>query len=194
MNVLIIPEDFRKDQFILKPLFDRLFRRLGAPNAYVEICRDPLLGGVGEALKSERIAEIVRDNRGMTDIIILCVDRDGVVGRRQRLDDIETEIQAQFGDRVLFLAENAWEELETWVLAGLNLPGEWRWADVRAEVHVKEQYFEPLAVQRGVANSQGRGRRTLAEEASRQINSIRRKCPEDFDALAQRLQRIAETP
>ena len=194
MNVLIIPEDFRKDQFILKPLFYRLFRRLGAPNAYVEICRDPLLGGVGEALKSERIAEIVRDNRGMTDIIILCVDRDGVVGRRQRLDDIETEIQAQFGDRVSFFAENAWEELETWVLAGLNLPGEWRWADVRAEVHVKEQYFEPLAVQRGVANSQGRGRRTLAEEASRRINSIRQKCPEDFDTLAQRLQRIAETP
>ena len=193
MNVLIIPEDFRKDQFILKPLFDRLFRRLGAPNAYVEICRDPLLGGVGEALKSERIAEIVRDNRGMTDIIILCVDRDGVGGRRQRLDDIEAAIQAQFGDRVRFFAENAWEELETWVLAGLNLPSEWRWADVRAEVHVKEQYFELLAVQRGVANSQGRGRRTLAEEASRRINSIRQKCPEDFDTLAQRLQRIAET-
>ena len=194
MNVLIIPEDFRKDQFILKPLFDRLFRRLGAPNAYVEICRDPLLGGVGEALKSERIAEIVRDNRGMTDIIILCVDRDGVVGRRQRLDDIEAEIQAQFGDRVRFLAENAWEELETWVLAGLNLPGEWRWADVRAEVHVKEQYFEPLAVQRGVANSPDGGRKALAEESSRRINSIRQKCPEDFDTLAQRLQRIAETP
>ena len=177
-----------------KPLFTRLFRRLGAPNAYVEICRDPLLGGVGEALKSERIAEIVRDNRGMTDIIILCVDRDGEVGgRRQRLDDIEAEIQAQFGDRVSFFAENAWEELETWVLAGLDLPGEWRWADVRAEVHVKEQYFELLAVQRGVANSQGGGRKTLAEEASRQINSIRQKCPEDFDALAQRLQRIAET-
>ena len=194
MNVLIIPEDFRKDQFILKPLFYRLFRRLGAPNAYVEICRDPLLGGVGEALKSERIAEIVRDNRGMTDIIILCVDRDGEVGRRQRLDDIEATIQAQLGNSVRFLAENAWEELETWVLAGLNLPGEWRWADVRAEVHVKEQYFEPLAIQRGVANSPDGGRRVLAEEASRRIPAIRQKCPEDFDAIAQRLQSIAGPP
>ena len=194
MNVLIIPEDFRKDQFILKPLFYRLFRRLGAPNAYVEICRDPLLGGVGEALKSERIAEIVRDNRGMTDIIILCVDRDGVAGRRQRLDDIEATIQAQLGNSVRFLAENAWEELETWVLAGLDLPGNWRWADVRAEIQVKERYFEPLAIQRGVANSPDGGRRTLAEEASRRINSIRQKCPEDFDAIAQRLQSIAGPP
>ena len=28
MNVLIIPEDFRNDQYILKPLFSRLFRSI----------------------------------------------------------------------------------------------------------------------------------------------------------------------
>ena len=188
MNVLIIPEDFRKDQYILKPLFTKLFRRLGAPSVEVAICREPLLGGIGEALKLERIAEIVDQQAPMRDVLILCVDRDGEVGRRQRLDDIEAEIQARFGDRALFFAANAWEELETWVLAGVNLLGEWRWADVRAEIHVKEQYFEPLAVQRGVANSQGGGRKALAEEASRRIRAIRRKCPEDFDALAVRLE------
>lgn len=188
MNVLIIPEDFRKDQYILKPLFHRLFRRLGVRSVNVDICREPLLGGVGEALKTEPIVEIVRDNRGMTDIFILCVDRDGVTGRRQRLTDIEAAVQHQFGSGVRFFAENAWEELETWVLAGLDLPSEWRWADVRAEVNVKEQYFEPLAVLRGVANSQGGGRKALAEEASRHVRAIRQKCSEDFDALAQRLE------
>ena len=188
MNVLIIPEDFRKDQYILKPLFDSLFRRLGTPYVHVAICRKPLLGGVGDALKLDRIAEIVRDNRGMTDIFILCVDRDGVAGRRQSLDNLEAAIQSQFGHSALFLAENAWEELETWVLAGVDLPNNWRWADVRAEVHVKEQYFEPLAAQRGIANSQGGGRKALAEEASRRVRAIRRKCPEDFNALAQRLE------
>ena len=29
MNVLIIPEDFRNDQYILKPLFVRLFKKIG---------------------------------------------------------------------------------------------------------------------------------------------------------------------
>ena len=188
MNVLIIPEDFRKDQYILKPLFTRLFRRLGAGRPNIDVCRDPLLGGDREALKLERIAEIVRDNRGMTDIFILCVDRDGRSKRRQRLDDIEAEIQAQFGSGVFFFAVNAWEELETWVLAGVDLPSEWRWPDVRAEVNVKEQYFEPLAIRRGVANSPDGGRRALSEEASRRIPAIRRKCPEDFDALAGRLE------
>lgn len=185
MNVLIIPEDFRKDQYILKPLFTKLFRRLGVSAPRVEVCLDPLLGGVGEALKVERLAEIVADQRGMTDIFILCVDRDGVVGRRRRLDEIE----AHFGAN--FFAVNAWEELETWVLAGLDLLGNWRWADVRAEIHVKEQYFDPLAVQRGIANSQGGGRKVLTEEASRRIPAIRRKCPEDFDALAVRLETAA---
>ena len=185
MNVLIIPEDFRKDQYILKPLFTKLFQRLGVPSMQITICREPLLGGVGEALKTERLAEIVERRRGMFDFFILCVDRDGEVGRRQRLDAIE----AHFGSN--FLAVNAWEELETWVLAGLDLPREWRWSAVRAEIHVKEQYFEPLAALRGLANSKGGGRKALAEIASRRVRAIRQKCPEDFNAMALRLESAA---
>ena len=45
MRVLIIPEDFRNDQYLLRPLFDRLFRSLDIP-AKVAVCQDPLLGGV----------------------------------------------------------------------------------------------------------------------------------------------------
>ena len=182
MNILVIPEDFRKDQYILKPLVSRLFRHLGAPNPRVDICRDPLLGGIGEALKTAQLTEIVNDQRGMTDIFILCVDRDGNTGRRQRLDELE----ALFG--AAFFAENAWQEIETWVLAGLNLPSHWRWADVRGEVQVKEVYFDRLAEQRGVEGELGGGRKTLGEEASHHINAIRQKCPEDFDSLARRLE------
>ena len=141
MRILIIPEDFRKDQYILKPLFSRLLRNIGAPQISVRVCQDPLLGGINEALKSERLMEVVEQHRGMTDIFILCVDRDGQIGRRQRLDQIEGE----FSSGPSFFAENAWEEIETWVLAGLNLPRDWRWQDVRAEVDVKEIYFEPFA-------------------------------------------------
>ena len=92
MNVLVIPEDFRKDQYILKPLFERLFRsfRKGR-RARVRVCQEPALGGIGEALKSERILEIVSRYEGMTEIFILCVDRDGVATRRRRLDRLEGE-------------------------------------------------------------------------------------------------------
>lgn len=186
MNVLVVPEDFRKDQYLLKPLFERLFRQLGRASARVVVCQEPLLGGIGEALKSERLAEVVDRYRGMADVYVLCVDRDGEKGRRTRLDAIE----AEFGAKQPLLAENAWEELETWTLAGLTLPPKWRWSDVRAEVNVKERYFDKLARERGLADAPGGGRRPLGEEAARRIDAIRRKCPEDFDALSRRLEAL----
>ena len=185
MRVLIIPEDFRKDQYLLKPLFSRLLQTIGKGRIQVEICRAPLLGGVDEALKSSRMAEVMNRHGGMFDILVLCVDRDGNLGRHLRLRQMER----QFGThRRAFLAENAWEELETWVLAGLALPSGWRWADVRAEVQVKERYFDPVARQRGVSDTPGEGRKLLGLEAARRIGAIRQKCPEDFDSLAQRLE------
>lgn len=184
MRVLIIPEDFRKDQYILKPIVERLLGSLGWSNCKVRVCQDPLLGGVDEALKLEQLEKIVNRYVGMMDIFVLCVDRDGQSGRRQRLDNIE----ANFNPDCRFLAENAWEELETWVLAGLELPSQWRWADVRAEIHIKERYFEPLAEQRGLSDAPGGGRKALADEAAHNINAIRQKCPDDFGALARRLE------
>ena len=184
MNVLIIPEDFRKDQYLLKPLFERLFRSIGRRRVRVRICQNPLLGGVREALKSDRLSHIVGRYDGMTDIFILCIDRDGDENRRLRLNDIETE----FGSDQNFLAENAWEEVETWALAGLDLPADWNWANVRAEVDVKEQFFDVLARDRGVADGPDGGRKALGEEAARRIPAIRQKCPEDFDALARRIE------
>ena len=184
MRVLVIPEDFRHDQYILKPLFKRLFSDMGKGNAHIRVCQDPLLGGIGEALKSERLQEVVDQHEGMTDIFVLCVDRDGIQTRQDRLNQIE----AEFGNNRVFLAENAWEEIEIWVLAGLKLPVSWSWADVRAEIHVKETYFNHLARQRGVVDGPGSGRKVLGEEAARRIPAIRRKCSEDFDALALRLE------
>ena len=86
------------------------------------------------------------------------------------------------------IAENAWEEIETWLLAGLRLPSNWNWKEVRKEVQVKERYFEPSAAERGLSDAPGGGRKQLGDEAARRIGKIRRKCPEDFDCLARRLE------
>ena len=190
VRVLVIPEDFRKDQYVLKPIFGRLLRDLGRPSAKVRVCQDPRLGGVGEALKRDRIEEIVERYRGMVDLFVLCVDRDGNEDRRARLDGLEEAIGETLGEEGggTFLAENAWEELETWVLAGLKLPRGWRWSQVRAEVSVKERCFDIVVQERRLADHPGSGRQPLAKEASRQIDAIRRKCPEDFGTLAKRIE------
>jgi hypothetical protein len=89
MNVLVIPEDFRKDEFILKPIISALLASLGKPRAKVIVCKDPLLGGISQALNEDNIIEIIERYRGMVDIFLLCVDRDGEAGRQTRLDQLE---------------------------------------------------------------------------------------------------------
>jgi len=104
MNILVIPEDFRNDQYILKPLFSRLFRTFGRPSVHVRVCQNPLLGGVTEALKSERLTEIVERYQGEIDIFVLCIERDGKRSRRQALNRIESEFK---DEERAFFAENA---------------------------------------------------------------------------------------
>jgi hypothetical protein len=74
MNVLVIPEDFRKDQFILQPLMAAMFTKLKKP-AIVKILRDPLIGGIDQAMNREVLGEIVEDNKWDVDLFLLCVDR-----------------------------------------------------------------------------------------------------------------------
>src|SRR5205085_10740520 len=82
LRVLVIPEDFRKDQYVLKPIIEAMMHAAGRPQAKVRVCRDPLLRGVAQALHWQRIAEIIERYAGMTDLFLLCVDRDGDAGRR----------------------------------------------------------------------------------------------------------------
>ncbi len=187
MNVLVIPEDPRKDKQLLKPIVTAMMRSLNKPYAKVEICEHPILGGVGEALKWDRIKEIIDDYDWGVDLFLLCVDRDGNAGRRVRLNEIETRASATMKNEHCFLAENAWQEVEVWVLAGHDLPDGWSWKAIRDETELKEIYFEPFVVQRGLTEAPGGGRKTLAEEAARHYNRIRQRCPEDVGALEDRI-------
>lgn len=188
MNVLVIPEDFRKDGYMLQPLIEAMLDYVGYPRARVIVCRDPLLGGISQALKHERIREIIDRYRGMTDLFLLCVDRDGQEGRRKALDGVEAFASSLLPAGRYFLAENAWQELEVWVLAGLDLPKDWTWGEIRAEIHPKERFFEPVARERGVHEEPGGGRKTLAMEAARRYSKrIRQLCPEDVLNLETRV-------
>jgi hypothetical protein len=193
VKVLVIPEDFRLDQYTLKPIISALFAWLGKPYCRVSVLRDPVLGGVEQALRWENISEIIDRYRGMANLFLLIVDRDGVRGRRACLDELERKASQLLRGRAVFLAENAREEIEVWLLAGLTLPPDWRWNDVRTHRNPKETYFAPFAALRGVQNDPGRGRRTLAMEASRSYQRIRQRCPEDLQALEKRIEVVLAT-
>lgn len=187
MNVLVIPEDFRKDQYILKPILEAMFATLGKPRAKIQICQDPLLAGVSEALKQERLREVFERYVGMTDLFLLLIDRDGIAGRRAALDERERWASGEPLMGAGFFAENAWQELEVWLLAGHDLPKEWAWAEIRAHDNPKEAYFAPFAASRGVELAPGSGRKPLGREAAAHYDRIRQLCPEDVQALQHRL-------
>jgi hypothetical protein len=181
-RVLVIPEDFRKDQYMLKPLIEALFSALEKPNVRVEVCTRPLLTGITQAMNKEWLAEIIEEYQGMVDLFLLCVDRDCHQGRKRALDEREEWAQESYG--CTLIAGNAWQELEVWVLAGHdNLPQEWEWRAIRDDCDPKEMYFIPFAEQQQVLESPGEGRKILAEAAARRYNRIKQLCPEDIETL-----------
>lgn len=191
MNVLVIPEDFRKDQYIVRPLVQRMLAEVGKPNANVRVCFDPLLGGIGEALKWNNIKEIL-DLYPMVHMFLLLVDRDGVPGRRQSLDGLERKAAEELDESRVLLGENAWQEIEVWAIAGQRLLRGWNWGDIRRDRDPKENYFDHLVKRRGLAKGPGGGRKTLGREAAANYARVCSRCKEDIGALEDRLRQWLE--
>ncbi|MCO6456716.1 MAG: hypothetical protein J5I93_15565 [Pirellulaceae bacterium] len=120
-------------------------------------------------------------------MFLLLVDRDGKAERRHALDVLEGKARVELGSVKAMFAENAWQEIEVWALAGQKLPKDWNWNEIRAEVHPKEVYFEPLARQRGLLNEPGGGRRTMGREAATNYSRVRSRCRKDIQVLEARL-------
>jgi hypothetical protein len=192
MNVLIICEDFRNDQYVLAPVIKQMFIALGKPRAKIVVCKNPLIQGISQALNLDKISEIIERYQAMTDLFLLCVDRDGNDSRCKKLEFCEKQIYDKFDKKVLFIAENAWQELEVWILAGHDKFEEWRknqysWQDIRAEPNPKELYYQPFAKFCSVWDHLGGGRKLLGEEAAKNYERIRRLCQEDVLNLENRI-------
>lgn len=186
-NVLVIPEDFTKDEHILKPLVERILNDCGKKPT-VEVCRDPNFQGVHAALKLESLRREVIERYPMVHLFLLFIDRDGQPGRKQRTDEIETTLSAELKPKAKrFLAEVAWQEVEVFVLAGLELPADWRWADIRADANVKDTFFKQMVALRSTSKYPHEGRKKLMAESISNWQRIKSRCPEDVGALITRV-------
>ncbi len=194
MRVLVLAEDFVKDEYILQPIIEAMMKSLGKPRAKVIVCKEPRFHGTSEALRWEYVRQALARHRGMVDLFLLCVDRDGNKDRRNALDEIEAKSIAEVGAGRVFLAETAWQEIEVWLLAGHDLPPEWDWQKIRSEPHPKETYYLPFAEKRGVIDLPAEGRGKLAREAALRYEGIRRKCKEDVESLHSRIKTWMDQP
>ena len=93
MNVLVLAEDFVKDELLLLPIIQAMMKAVGKPQAKVKVCKDPRFHGTGEAL-SGSLSSRAEPASGMFDLFLLCVDRDGDANRQAKLDNLETRRKA----------------------------------------------------------------------------------------------------
>ena len=182
MNVLIVLEDTPKDQFVAVPIVQALFQFIGRPAkvaAYQERMRS-----VEQATDLDKLMPALLARRGMVDIFLLIVDRDCRAPNRPRggnraeaLRELERRVTAnqQLGPNRFFLACEAIEELETWLLAGFDHE---RWSDLRDHCDPKEAYYEPFAKSRKVFEKPAEGRAELMNESVKRYRRIRQLCPE----------------
>lgn len=181
MRVLIIPEDQELDRYILLPVIEKLFDELGR-KARVEVLPEPRLRGTSDALDRSLIAQIVADNRAMTDMFLLVLDRDC---NRERHEERVADLESSHGG--VLLAALAVEEVECWMLALFDeWPGAVTWGDVRRECDPKERFAEPfldgLASRNGSVGP-GRGRKATMRSLPGNWRRLISRCDEVRDLM-----------
>lgn len=170
--MLVIVEDPTLDQFVVKPVIDKLFEELSV-RARVEVLRDPHLRGVEQATSIHVLSDVVELNP-MVDLFLLVVDRDC---NRTSIEDKVKEIEARFARKIL--PTLAIEELEVWMLAVFeDSPLNAKWADVRSHCDPKETFAEPFLKSRGWYTEVGKGRKRAMRELNGNWRRLLSRCPE----------------
>lgn len=183
-RVMIVPEDPTLDQYILKPIVERIFQDLGRPS-FVEVLQDPHLRGVDEALDAKIIADIVRD-RSMFQLFLLLVDRDcnDTSSNRRNNEMLAAEREAEHTGKLF--ACLAREEVEVWMLALHREALGVSWSEVRKECHPKERFADPFLKQRGWMTEVGKGRKRAMRDLGAGWKGLLQVCPE-IDELKRRI-------
>lgn len=182
-------EDHTHDQYIVRPVLQRLLSTAGKPHATVTVVMDPRLKGIDDLKR--RACEVLKRYGAVADIVVFVVDADGLdgtggMGNRQELLQRLVQKCEKYSERAFVVA--AIQEVEVWALWGSRAQLGVEWKDVRAERHPKERFFEPL-VTSADQRTPGRGRVRLIEKSLTNWGSLAGGCPElgEFASAVQSL-------
>lgn len=182
-NVIVIPEDC-SDMDMLKPIVSAMIANLGSPRAKIQVYKPSVFKGISQVLQLKNINKIVDRYETEADLILLCVDRDADPHTEAKLANLEEKINKKLENNQnlkIFLAENAYQEIEVWLLAGLKEfldSKNFVWQEIRDERDPKDKYFIPFSKEKGYFDYPNDGRQELAKEAARNYQRICKMCPE----------------
>lgn len=182
-NVIVIPEDC-SDMDMLKPIVSAMIANLGSPRAKIQVYKPSVFKGISQVLQLKNINKIVDRYETEADLILLCVDRDADPHTEAKLANLEEKINKKLENNQnlkIFLAENAYQEIEVWLLAGVKEfldSKNFVWQEIRDERDPKDKYFIPFSKEKGYFDYPNDGRQELAKEAARNYQRICKMCPE----------------
>jgi hypothetical protein len=179
IKIAVVCEDHTHDQYVAKPVIEKLMAHLDKPRANVFVVNDPRLTGYS-TVKSKACL-ILQRYGGIVDLVIFAVDSDGHDGqegrpsRKKSLEDLVSECP-DYSEKALIVS--AVQEMEVWALWGSRSELGDRWQDVRAERDPKEAYLHVLQTDADL-KSPGEGRARLTAR-SLQVGwrSLIQGCPE----------------
>lgn len=187
-SAAIVCEDHTLDQFVVRPVVEKLLAAIGRKNARIKVVTKPQLRGYADVRK--QACSILRLYGAVSDVVIFAVDadgEDGEEGRPDRTAALKRAIEAceHYSEKGFVVA--ARQEVEVWALWGSRGEISDSWATVRSERDPKEKYFDPLTVEED-ARLPGRGRsRLINKTLSAGWKSFRTGCPELGELEAQLL-------
>lgn len=170
-------EDHTKDQYIVKPILEALAGALGKRRAQVHVITSPKLNGIG-SLKREACA-IIRRYAPISDVVIFIVDADcdgGGGDGSEAGPRLQQALDHCDGGKAIAIA--ALQEVEVWALWGVRASLGDAWAQVRAECHPKERYFEPQITSLDRQTVDGGRSRLIGASLSSGWRSLATGCPE----------------
>lgn len=181
MKVLVIPEDQTHDQYVVKPVVERIFADL-EKSAEVTVLPEPRLRGAEDALDAELIAQIIGENP-MVDLFVLVIDRDcDRMGHAAKIKKLEDSHEKLMGCLAI-------EETEVWMLAlhrqEVEEEARSKWSQIRAHCDPKEAFAQPF-LQRLRSSGPGGGRKAAMRALSGQWKTLVSLCPE-IDDLRKRI-------
>jgi len=170
MKVLVLLEDPTHDQFIARPVVERLFTDMGW-SARVDVLTDPCVRGASDLFA--RLDSIIEDHP-MIDLFLVIMDRD--CDRANHTSRLEVRLSSC--DKAVGCI--AMEEIEVWMMAILEtseLPAPF--SDIRGHCDPKERYVEPYLRAKGYRGSDiGGGRRDVMTGIAGHFRRLTSRCSE----------------
>jgi hypothetical protein len=191
-NVAVVCEDHTNDQYILRPLISAVLNHLGKPDGRVRIVSSPRIRGFDNLLA--HVCDVVKRYSPLVDIVLVCFDLDGHDGAHGHPDKRARVLNAlRRCPSPSTVVVGAHQEVEVWALWGSRQQLSKPWRTVRKEVHVKENYFDPLLTPADRLRADGGRTRLMAATLAAGIGSLVQAHPE-LGELVEGIRRAIEPP